>query len=87
MFGQLVRLLSKGKALQYPDEIDPSLWKMAVQHDTPEHPQNSSDSTGDEEQKTECDGSISPERQILDERIGSQNVLLVGWYGPDDPEV
>jgi DHA1 family multidrug resistance protein-like MFS transporter len=65
IFGQLVRLLSRGKLLRYPDEIDPSLWEKAVSRDSP-------DNSNGEREKEEDDG---------------RSVLLVGWYGPDDPEV
>ncbi|KAJ5609894.1 MFS general substrate transporter [Penicillium herquei] len=83
MFGQIVRLLSKGKAFQYPDEIDLSLWELAVQGDVPERlPSNGSS----DEEKNEHDVNTSPQKKILDDRNGDQNVLLVGWYGPDDPE-
>ncbi|KAF4622684.1 hypothetical protein G7Y89_g14345 [Cudoniella acicularis] len=30
-FGHLARFLSRNKLFQYPDEIDPSLWKMPLQ--------------------------------------------------------
>lgn len=30
IFGQFVRLATGNKTLQYPDEIDPSLWNKAV---------------------------------------------------------
>ncbi|KAJ6035816.1 MFS general substrate transporter [Penicillium herquei] len=82
MFGQIVRLLSNGKAFQYPDEIDPSLWKMAVQEHAPERLHNVSIS---DEEKNEHDRNMSAQEQILSDRC-DQNVLLVGWYGPDDPE-
>ncbi|KAJ5691639.1 MFS general substrate transporter [Penicillium malachiteum] len=83
MFGQIVRFLSNGKAFQYPDEIDPSLWKLAVEGDIPERLPSKGSS---DEEKNEHDGNISPPKQILDDRTGDQNLLLIGWYGPDDPE-
>ncbi|KAJ5087786.1 MFS general substrate transporter [Penicillium angulare] len=87
MFGRLVRLLSRGKAFQYPDEIDSSLWKMAIQRDTPEQSESSNGSAGDEEeQKNELDGTNSSQRRVFDDRNDGQSVLLVGWYGPDDSE-
>ncbi|KAJ5715691.1 MFS general substrate transporter [Penicillium malachiteum] len=84
MFGQIVRILSNGKAFQYPDEIDPSLWKMAVQGDAPKRPLNNGPIS--DEEKNEHDRNISPQEQRLDERNDDQKVLLVGWYGLDDPE-
>lgn len=62
MFGRLVRLLSSGEAFQYPDEIDPSLWKKAVQQDiTPENSQSSNDFAVDEEKQGEYSGDFPPQ--------------------------
>ncbi|KAK8022747.1 MFS general substrate transporter [Apiospora rasikravindrae] len=71
IFGQLVRLVSRGRLFQYPDERDPSLWKDAVQKDdtAPAHAQ------------TEVRQRSTP--HALDEQ---GNLLIVSWYGPDDPE-
>ena len=79
MFGQLVRFLSGGKLFQYPDEIDPFLWERAVETETREH------NTVAEQSAKEAQGCTA-----IGEQIGGddgQRILLVGWYGPDDPEV
>ncbi|KAK7937278.1 uncharacterized protein PG986_014146 [Apiospora aurea] len=71
IFGQLVRLVSRGRLFQYPDENNPSLWKGAAQKDdaAPVHA------------KTE--GRLESTSHAVD---GHGSILIVGWYGPDDPE-
>ena len=68
-FGYLIRLVSRRRLLRYPDEIDPSLWKLATQRP--------SESTGS--QKDAREGAVTGD--------DGEEVYLVGWYGPDDPEV
>lgn len=34
VFGQVVRLLSRNTLLRFPDELDPTLWKQCVEHDS-----------------------------------------------------
>lgn len=82
VFGQLVRLVSGNKAMRYPDERDSSLWKKACQ-------QNSSRQTSrpshDSDKDTE--GDVTDEQKTNDGKDVTSDVLVVGWYGPDDPEV
>lgn len=86
IFGQLVRFLSRGKFFKYPDEIDPSLWKKAVQRDTPENT-NAEDTPGDLSDKEAATQNDATREQTVEDYVGGQNVILVGWYGEDDPEV
>ena len=79
IFGQLMRFLSGGKVFQYPDEIDPSIWERAVKTETRE------DNTVDEQSAKEAQGCTAIGEQIGGD--GGQRILLVGWYGPNDPEV
>lgn len=75
-FGRLVRLLSRRKAFQYPDEIDPSIRKSAARR---------GDVVSRSEEKDaepNSDGTASGER--LDQ---GEDIHLVGWYGENDPEV
>ncbi|RYP06174.1 hypothetical protein DL765_009597 [Monosporascus sp. GIB2] len=83
IFGQLMRFLSRGKLFQYPDEIDVSLWKKAVQQATPEH--TNDNSPVDESDKEAQNGTS--QGQTTEDHDAGQHVLLVGWYGADDPEV
>ncbi|KAL9080494.1 MAG: hypothetical protein Q9157_000728 [Trypethelium eluteriae] len=82
IFGQLVRLLSGNKLFQYPDEIDPSLWKKSVHQDI------GSTSTPTEEEangfakESETQGAAS-QRHVTED---GQEIQLVDWYSPDDPE-
>ncbi|KAK8057134.1 MFS general substrate transporter [Apiospora saccharicola] len=79
IFGQLVRTVSRGRFFQYPDERDPSLWKGAVQKNDATAPEKPSDTRSQAAPALDYQG---PTSNILDER----SVLIVGWYGPDDPE-
>lgn len=80
-FGQLVRLLSGNRVLRYPDEIDPVLWKRFLRQDTLEH----TNVSGREPSKDEVAEDGIPQNTVL--RDDDQEILLVEWYGQDDPEV
>ncbi|UKZ53521.1 hypothetical protein TrVGV298_007313 [Trichoderma virens] len=80
-FGQLVRFISGNKLFKYPDEVDPSLWKRFRRQDASEHADRS------------CRGPIKNEANengVLPNTVvihnGDKEILLVEWYGPDDPE-
>ncbi|KAK8848421.1 MFS general substrate transporter [Apiospora arundinis] len=78
IFGQLVRLISRGRRFQYPDERNPALWKGAVE-------ENGSACAKSEERNDArlAVGSHDPDFKTN----GCENgVLIIGWYGPDDPE-
>lgn len=74
-FGRLVRVLSQRKIFQYPDEIDPSLFKSAVEQGAVGGSEQKDLGSGPDAEST-CDGL----------ETGTQ-VQLVGWYGDNDPEV
>ncbi|KAK8068657.1 MFS general substrate transporter [Apiospora saccharicola] len=81
MFGQLMRLASGNRLFKYPDEIDPSLWKQAVQ------PNESVQSDQSREPSTPSNKEDLPDHVSPNEHPdGSGDVVLVDWYGPDDPE-
>lgn len=69
--GHLIRFLSGYKFLHYPDEIDHSLWKQSLQHDT----------------SREAPGIDSHDSRTKADDKDGKDILLVDWYGPDDPEV
>ena len=81
VFGQLVRLVSCGRCFQYPDERDSALWKGAVQV------------TGSAPARAKAEGqnhtalAVGPQNPAHETVHDGENVLIVGWYGPDDPEV
>lgn len=75
-FGEIVRCLSGNRLLQYPDEIDPSLWRKSIRRDEAEQTNGSSNTfeKGEEQDMAAHQGVQS-------------EIILVDWYGPDDPEV
>lgn len=75
-FGHVVRLITKNKVLQYPDEVDPAKWQ-AVLSAKP----NRERPFGEAEGRTTVAASDSKLEK------GEQAAFLVDWYGPDDPEV
>lgn len=99
MFGQLVRLVSRNGMFKYPDEVDSSLWKVAVQRRPSQELQQSRQSQEPERMSGQIDGSGKrmQEGEALNEDTeksaqstlpidGPDDVLVVGWCGPDDPE-
>lgn len=98
--GNLLRFLSRGRLFQYPDELDPSLWRKLVQQKGPlqsglsdeqQAPSEKSDDTNSAANGTLGDiESHDVKRQSSDaSRTGARNRdgYLVGWYGADDLEV
>ncbi|KAL5095320.1 hypothetical protein Trisim1_000096 [Trichoderma cf. simile WF8] len=79
-FGLLMRLISGNKIFQYPDEIDPLLWKKFLRQDTSEHANDS----GRGSSKNEADEHSALQNTVIHD--GNNEILLVEWYGPDDPE-
>lgn len=80
-FGHIVRLLSSNKIFQYPDEVDPSLWKKCLQGDTGSAP------TPPREQTSEPQGVKLEDLNQGQAVEDGKDIYLVDWYGPDDPEV
>lgn len=79
ILGQLVRWVSRNAVFKYPDEIDPSLWKRAVQPTPSQDSQKLS--------RLHEPDHLNGEPQSGNVENKGNNVLVVGWYGPDDPEV
>lgn len=99
-FSRLVRAISRGTKLRYPDEIDPSLWKVAIgrhtlddqlKHTQGTSPNGSASIDSDvvegvpdkELSASEMDGEAWKKEKSESDR----SVVIVDWYGPDDPEV
>ncbi|KAH8165466.1 hypothetical protein CIB48_g2795 [Xylaria polymorpha] len=74
-FGELARLLSGKKIFPYPDEVDSSLLKKGTRRDDSEQSNGSvtKSEKEDEQDTTTHNGS-------------DEEIFLVDWYGPDDPE-
>ena len=87
IFGQLVRFVAGNKVFQYPDEINPLLWKAATQQSCARQlqPQETTNSTGNEPNK-EAQDAAAQGRQMQD-GDDDTDTLIVCWYGPDDEEV
>ncbi|KAK8013206.1 benomyl/methotrexate resistance protein [Apiospora marii] len=80
IFGQFVRAVSRGRLFQYPDERDPSLWKGAVQKYDASASEKPSDTQTQAPPALDYQGAAS-------HTVDEHSVLIVSWYGPDDPEV
>ncbi|PVH94771.1 MFS general substrate transporter [Periconia macrospinosa] len=97
VFGQLVRIVSHGRLLRYPDEIDSSLWKKAVDEQVPqlkqvhehtqdtEHPNDAEEGSKKNLEPFELQSNV-PQDNIVAKDEPDTNVMVVNWYGPDDPE-
>ncbi|KAI9746350.1 MAG: hypothetical protein M1818_000062 [Claussenomyces sp. TS43310] len=85
VFGHFVRLISDNRLLKFPDEVDSSLWKRCLQeatNDDAEKEQNPSSSG-----TTSMDDSEKPNvNQVHPNGDKREDVYLVDWYGPEDPE-
>lgn len=95
-FGHLVRFLSNNKVFQYPDELDPLLWRKALQRKTsldlrPVKEQGldlekSKDATGSAVSTSRSRGRPGSSGQDCAVEEG-EDVYLIDWYDADDPEV
>ncbi len=89
IFGQLVRSVTGNKFFQYPDEINPLLWKQAARESCSQRrrPTSHENSDGADTEPTNGEQDDSaPGHEIVNGGDGS-DVLVVCWYGPDDEEV
>jgi len=92
IFGQVMRFASGNRYFPYPDEIDPLLWKKATVQDTsdvtPEQiPAELGELEKEVDTEAQSDSSQKQEHRYNTEKAGKDNFLIVGWYGPEDPEV
>lgn len=93
-FGHLLRLVSNGRFLHYPEELDPSIWQryinekksanMAMYGQTESPESDSKDPPRGSDSPTPSNGN--GDKRLVDAEKG-RDVYLVDWYGPDDPEV
>lgn len=93
-FGHFVRLLSKNKYLQYPDESDSYLLKKLLQQETfslntPESAQLEPSEKSEEVGNTgETGQKVLAEAQAADDVETQPSAFkLVDWYSPNDSEV
>jgi DHA1 family multidrug resistance protein-like MFS transporter len=89
IFGQLVRHVSGNRIFRYPDEIDCCfLWTSATQRDCsqpaqPISPENN-EAPNDLEKEEQ---NVAASQHQTEGRENGSDLLVVDWYGPDDPEV
>lgn len=93
-FGHFLRLVTNGRVLHYPEELDPSIWQryvnekksanMAMYGKTEVPEDDSKDTPRDSNSPTPYNEN-GVHRQVDSEK--GRDVYLVDWYGPDDPEV
>lgn len=91
-FGHLARFLSGDKWFPHPDEVDHTLWKAAIgsqaykltESNQPNDIADVSEASKEEKviQSVE-QNEATKEKNAKDK----EDVLLVDWYGPNDPEV
>ena len=96
-FGKLVRLATRYKWMQYPEEKDPSVWteylKTEVkEEDTPSTAQTENESPQDLEAcgiyTVMSQVSTRTRRMSSASTIGAPDQsIVISWRGPDDPEV
>ncbi|KAH8197358.1 hypothetical protein TruAng_008488 [Truncatella angustata] len=87
IFGQLVRFVSGNKTFQFPDERDSSLWKKAIQQDGSHQSQTTSEHRGTNDASDKDAQNIAASEQNRGRGHDGLDALVIGWYGPDDPEV
>lgn len=81
VFGQAVRLASRNRLLRYPDELDPSLWKKWTEKTEPAPEQSA-----EKQEKHVSSTPVNKGEDLNCMSAGEGKVLLVGWYGINDPE-
>lgn len=99
IFGQFVRMISRNGKFKYPDEIDPFLWKTAFQQDHSQELDPSQQSRERQHTGGPVDGSgvgknshgassedVEKKRRSIPPTSNFSDVVVVGWYGSDDPE-
>ena len=99
-FGQIVRLITRNKVFQYPEEKDLSFYEKYINHDksrnmavhgSTEPPEDfekkhAAKSPQDPESSTSTIADNEASRYPTDPEKG-RDVTMIDWYGPDDPEV
>ncbi len=91
-FGHVVRLLSNNRAFQYPDEEDVTLWKKALQPSDMLPMAQLAPRDDQSEQSKELNDhdrakNVPCEPTGQTSTLRGEEVLVVGWYDADDPEV
>lgn len=95
-FGKLVRLATRSKWMQYPEEKDLSTWTEYLKTETKEEGESTTETEDGNPEDLEACGiytvmsqcSTRPRRVSCASTIGGPNQsIVISWRGPDDPEV
>ena len=108
-FGQVVRLVSRQRYLQYPEEQDHNLWKKYVNeeksgymahHGSAQPPEEESQelnqaqglraregNDSETSSRTQVGEGINEASGVRDDSEKGKDKHVIGWYGPDDPQV
>jgi DHA1 family multidrug resistance protein-like MFS transporter len=81
-FGQAVRLISRGKVLQYREESPDLDFSEYFAKDAEKHTPEIKDLESGED----IESAQTPIRSPSATSNGPNNMITVGWYGDDDPE-
>jgi len=101
-FGHIVRLVTRNKVFQYPEERDPEIWKKYVNreksghmahHGAPEPPQDEENETTHEMAQRDRHLSASSSQTQVNEASGvrvdpekGRDKHVIDWYGAEDPQ-
>lgn len=102
-FGHIVRLVTRNKVFQYPEERDTEIWRKYVNkeksghmahHGAPEPPQDEENETTHEMAQRNRHFSASSSQTQVNEASGvrvdpekGRDRHVIDWYGNEDPQV
>jgi hypothetical protein len=79
-FGRLLRYLSKGRLLPHEEAKHPELWERFITVPT----KTASEKSSPERPGSDASTVNNSDGELLEP---GRDPNIVGWYGPDDPEV
>jgi len=98
-FGHIVRLVTRNKVFQYPEERDPEVWKKYVNqeksghmahHGAPEPPNDNGNDTTHERDGNVSDASSQTQvNEASGARVDPEkgkDRYVIDWYGDEDPQ-
>ena len=95
-FGHLLRLITRGRVLQYAEDIDPSLWKQYMSDEKTRriahhgHAEPDESSPGSEDSSRSHAGGNQPINEPTGEPVDPEkgrDINVVDWFDENDPEV
>jgi DHA1 family multidrug resistance protein-like MFS transporter len=85
-FGHIVRLVTRNKVFQYPEERDPELWKKYVNQEKSGYMAHHGTAEAPEEESEELQNAQGASGVKVDPEKGKDK-HVIDWYGPEDPQV